>query len=101
MSAAAKAAGPDAAKKLEAADRYTRAFMGTSKETLQKIVNFDADEKAFRYVMAQTRDGANLRARLRRNFSAEEWDTVAATALKRPGMARARKERRGEGKAGG
>ena len=88
MSAAAKEAGPEAAKKLAVADRFTRAWMNTTNKTLQKIVKFETDERAFNFVMSSTKDGANQLARLQRNFTAEEWDTVAGTVLGRMGLAR-------------
>lgn len=89
MSEAAQATGPEAAKKLAAADRYTRMFMNTSAQTLDKIARFDADERAFEFAMTSSRDGGTALARLRRNFEPEEWDTVAATTLSRMGLARA------------
>lgn len=88
LSAAAKTAGPDAAKALETADRYTRMFMTTTAKTLDKISKFDADERAFDFAMSAARDGGTALSRLRRNFQPEEWDTVAATVLNRLGMAR-------------
>lgn len=88
MSAAAKAAGPDAAKKLAVADRYTRMYMGEVADTMQKIVRFDADENAFRFAMQASRDGGSALSKLRRNFKPEEWDTIAATVLNRLGQAR-------------
>lgn len=87
MSDAAKAAGPEAAKTLAVADRYTRAFMATASKTLEKINRFDADEKAFRFALQSARDGGTALTRLRRHFQPEEWDTVAATVLARMGRA--------------
>ncbi len=87
MSAAARAAGPEAARKLALADRYTRLFMNTAAKTLDKIDRFDADEKAFNYIVSLSKDGAGLLGRLRRQFEAEEWDAVAATVLHRLGQA--------------
>ena len=88
MGAAARQASPKAAKKLDVADRFTRLFMNTSNKTLEKIAKFDADEKAFNFVMSTTKDGAQMLARLRRHFTPEEFDTVAATVLGRLGLAR-------------
>ena len=88
LSTAAKQAGPEAAKKLAVADRFTRIFMNTSAKTLEKINRFEADERAFDYVASLTKDGAQMLARLRRHFEPEEWDTVAATVLSRMGQAR-------------
>jgi hypothetical protein len=87
MSDAAKAASPEAAQKLAVADRYTRMFMNTAAKTLNKIGAFDTDERAFRYAMSAAKDGGTTLSRLRRNFTPEEWDTVAATVLNKMGLA--------------
>lgn len=89
MSATAKAAGSDAAKALEKADRYTRMFMNTSAKTMEKIAKFDADERAYDFALQASRDGGSGLARLRRNFEPEEWDTIAGTVLGRMGLSRA------------
>lgn len=89
MSAAAQAAGPEAAKKLQIADRFTRFFMQTAAKTLEKIDKMDADERAFEFAIQSARDGGSGLARLRRHFLPEEWDTVAATVLNRMGLATA------------
>ena len=89
MSNAAKAAGPEAASKLGIADRFTRTWLNTVGETLKKIDKFDTDERAFNYVMSATKDGAIMLARLRRQFTGEEWDTVSGTVLSRLGQASA------------
>jgi len=85
---AAKAAGPEAAKKLAVADRYTRLFMSTASKTMQKLADFDADEKAFSFAMQSAKDGGTALARMRRHFTPDEWDTVAGTVLGRMGLAR-------------
>lgn len=87
MSAAAKAVSPDAAKKLAVADRFTRMWMNTAAETLNKIGRFDTDEAAFRYAMSTIRDGGTALSRMARNFTPDEWDTVAASVLNRMGQA--------------
>lgn len=87
MSAAAQAAGPEAAKKLAVADRFTRQFMTTASKALEKINRLDSDEKAFNFAMSAAKDGGTGLARLRRHFLPEEWDTVAASVLGRMGRA--------------
>lgn len=87
MSAAAKAAGPDAAKKLAVADRFTRQWMNTAARTMEKINRFEGDERAFNFAFQSGRDGGTALARLRRNFLPEEWDTVSASVLARLGKA--------------
>lgn len=87
LSAAAKAAGPGAAKKLEAADAFTRKWMENSAKLMQKIDRFDADEKAWRFAMSSARDGGTTLQKLRQQFEPEEWDVVAGTVLSRLGKA--------------
>jgi hypothetical protein len=87
MKAAATITSEEAKRKLAVADRYTRAWMNTAATTLEKIGKFNTDEQVFRYAMAGTRDGGTVLARLRRQFAPEEWDTVAASALERMGLA--------------
>lgn len=87
MSAAAQSAGSNASHALKAADRYTRQFMTTALKMMEKIDNFDADEKAFRFAIQSARDGGTVLQRMRQNFLPEEWDIVAASVLKKLGAA--------------
>lgn len=87
LSAAAQAAGPEAAERLATADRFTRQWMNTAAKTMQKLAAFDADEKAFRFAMTASRDGGTGLARMRRHFLPEEWDVVAGSVLSRLGKA--------------
>ena len=89
MSGIARSAGPDAACKLETADRYTRAFMKTALQTLDKFSKSDPDEKAFAYLMSAAKDNAMALQRLRRQFTPDEWNSVAGSVLRQIGLARA------------
>lgn len=85
MSDAAARAGPEAAAAIKSADAMTRRFMTESADLLKKIDNFGGDDRAFRFVMQSARDGGRTLARMRGQFTAEEWDTVAASVLGRMG----------------
>lgn len=87
MSNAAAATSDEAAKKLAVADRYTRIWSNTTQTMINKIGKFDADEKAYKFALAASRDGGTSLSRLRGVFTPEEWDTVAATVLDRLGQA--------------
>lgn len=87
MTNAARASGGRAEKMLRTADRYTRRFVNTTADTLNKIGKFDTDEQAFRYAMNSANDGGTILARLRGNFEVEEWDIVAASVLNKLGKA--------------
>ena len=85
ISEAAARAGPEAAHKLKKADRATRMFMKTSADTIDKINRFDAEERAFKYVLSGAKDGASRLERLKRNFKPEEWDTISASIIRKLG----------------
>ena len=85
ISEAAARSGDDVARKLKVADRYTRTFMKNSAKTFDKIHKFDAEERAFKFATAAANDGGSSLALLRRNFEPEEWDTVAASVLRKLG----------------
>ena len=76
-----------AAQKLKAADRFTRMWMNTAKDTMEKIVRFDADEKAFKFALNSGRDGGSALTRMKRHFTKEEWDVVSASVLNQLGNA--------------
>lgn len=85
ISEAAAKAGPEAAQKLKKADRATRMFMKSSAETIDKINRFDAEERAFKYVLSGVKDGASRLDRLKRNFKPEEWDVISASIMRKLG----------------
>lgn len=87
LGAAAKATSDEAADRLTAADEAFRLWKVGSEELLDKLVKFDADEKAWKFVWNSARDGGTALTKLRSHFTNEEWDTVAATFLNRLGQA--------------
>lgn len=88
MSAAAKLGGKEAESALQLADRYTRAQMAKNIPLLKKVIELDADEKAFQYATGLSKEGGTRLAQLRNNFQPQEWDSVAATVLNRLGQAK-------------
>lgn len=87
LSAAARQAGPEAADRLTAADEATRLWKTGSEKLLKKLVAFDADEKAWKFVWNSARDGGSALTKLRGHFTESEWDTVTATFLHKLGQA--------------
>lgn len=90
---AARAAGPDAERKMVLHDRYVR-FMRNDADgrvpplqTLQKIVDTGTDAQAFSYALQGSKDGTQRLARLRASFKPEEWDVVSSTVFDRLGRA--------------
>ncbi len=90
---AARAAGPDAEKKMQLHDRYVRFMRNDANgrvpplETLQKIVDQKTDAQALTYALQGAKDGSQRLAQLRASFKPEEWDTVSATVFDRLGRA--------------
>ena len=89
MSGVTRSVGPDAARALDVADRYTRAFMNTALQTLDKFNKYDPDEKAFAHLMSAGHDNAMALQRLRRQFTPDEWNSVAGSVLRQIGLAKA------------
>lgn len=84
---AAKAAGPDAEKALATHDRYIRLNRNINLPTIQKIVDQQTDEQAFKYAMGLAKDGGSRLFALRRNSRPEEWDVVSSSVFGRLGRA--------------
>lgn len=85
IEAAAGAVGPDAAKALKTADRYTRYNLSVNAPALDKVVEAGSDEAAFNYAMGAAKDGGTRLRALRRNMPKEQWDTVSATVFENLG----------------
>lgn len=88
IKATAQKAGPDAAKALELADRYTRFNMSGNIPVLQKIVDTGTDAQAFEFAMRGAKNGGEQLRVLKRNFKPDEWDQLAGTVLGRMGRAK-------------
>lgn len=85
---AADLAGPKARKALDTHDRYVRFNRSVNLDVLDKIDKLGADEKAYKFAMSGAKDGGSRLRTLRRNFTTEEWDTVAATAFENLGRSK-------------
>lgn len=83
----ARAAGPDAERSINVANRHTRLWENTAAELMRDLARSDADEKAFRAAMAGAFDGGTSLNRMRRHFLPEHWDVVAGSVLGRLGRA--------------
>lgn len=77
----------DAAKALDVHDRYVRYNNNINLPDLNDLAKKDA-EMAFDFVMNRSKDGGVKLSRLRKNFTQEEWDVVAATTIRRMGTAK-------------
>lgn len=87
ISAAAKAVGPKADKTLQRADRYYRRNKTQNIEFLDKIIANKTDEQIANLALRGVQHGASTITRLRRNFTRDEWKTVAASTLNSLGKA--------------
>jgi hypothetical protein len=85
MSAAAQAANPSGAAKLAKADADYAKFKEGASKTLEKIKKYDADEKAFDYIMLSANskgpEGVKALQRLREQFNDQEWGDVVASVF--------------------
>jgi len=87
MTNVATEAGDSASKAMSRADNFKRAFETTSRDTLNKILKYDAEEKAYKFAISASKDGGTSLSKLRKLFTKEEWDDVSATVLSQLGDA--------------
>ena len=86
MGAAARQAGPDAARAVSVADRYTRFNRTQNLPALEKVLDKGTDQQIYGMLFpASGRPDAQLLARVRRNMTRDEWNAVSATVLDRMG----------------
>jgi len=85
----AEQVSPEAAKMLKTADRYTRIYETQYRQTMNKIMQYDAEEKAYNFALSGAEYGGSMLGKLKTLFKPEEWDTVSASVLNKLGKASA------------
>jgi hypothetical protein len=88
MEQAAQNAGPDAERLMKAHDRYIKLNQNVNMPTLNAVARTGDDAAALNWAMSGAKDSGQRLARLRRNMTPEEWDTVAGSVLNRLGRAK-------------
>lgn len=53
---------------------------------LAKVIDMDAPEKIYRFLVNERKDGATIIAKMRTEFTDEEWQDVSATVLNKMGF---------------
>lgn len=81
----ARAAGGDIARQYDEAVKFTRQWNEANKELFRKIIRTDAPEKAFRYAINSSKDGGTQLARLKKEFTDDEWRSISASILHKMG----------------
>lgn len=89
MSDTAVSASAKAGKMLSRADKITKTWMNDAGLLMQKIDKMDGDGRAFKFLMTSSRDGGRTIAKMRGNFTDDEWDTITASLLNQMGKATA------------
>jgi hypothetical protein len=73
------------ARKFEETIAFTREWKEANKELFKKLLRTDAPEKAFRYAMNSSKDGGTQLARLKKEFTEDEWNSISASILHKMG----------------
>jgi hypothetical protein len=89
LASVAEQVSPQAAKMLKTADRYTRIYETQYRQTMNKIMKYDAEEKAYNFALGGAEYGGSMLKKLKTLFQPEEWDTVSASVLNKLGKATA------------
>ena len=64
---------------------FTKHFKTEYDDLLQKMVDFDAPEQGYRYVLNSKKDGGTSFRRLQEQFTPTEWADVSATIVQKMG----------------
>jgi hypothetical protein len=88
LESAADAAGPEARRTFDTANRYYRFNMERNVTVLDKVLNKQWDQQALGFALEGGKQGGQQLYALRRNMQAQEWDAVASTVLARMGQAK-------------
>ena len=87
IKAAADAAGPDAKKAWETANRYARTNLKNRVPALEDIAA--KSDKAYKWLMQGSNDTGARLAIMRSNLKPDEWDEIVSTTIQRMGRATA------------
>ncbi len=77
--------GSDTIKQFDETIAFTRNWNQNNAALLEKLVDLDAPEKAFRYVMNTRKDGGTILRKLQNEFSKDEWDDISSTVIQKMG----------------
>ena len=64
---------------------FTRNFKTEYDDFLNKVIDFDAPEKGYRFLLNSKKDGGTYFKKLRDQFKDEEWQDVSATIIQKMG----------------
>lgn len=64
---------------------FTRGFKQEYDDFLNKIVDYDAPEKGFRFLMNSRKDGGTWFKKLKDQFTPDEWKDVSSTIIQKMG----------------
>lgn len=90
MRLAAEAAGPDAVKAFERANKFYRAGQGRIDNVIKDVANAKTETSAYNKIVGMTLDNSprgSVKAltQLKKSLPKEEWSTVSSTILKKLG----------------
>ena len=64
---------------------FTKRWNEEHRDLFEKLVDMDAPEKAFRYMMNTRKDGGTILRKLESQFTKKEWDDISSTVVKKMG----------------
>lgn len=74
-----------AADDFKTAMEFTKGFKSEYDDVLNKMIDYDAPEKAYRFLLNSRKDGGTYFNKLREQFTKEEWSDVSATVIQKMG----------------
>lgn len=78
--------GDDVAAQFDDTIRLTREWNETNAKLFRRLTEYDAPEKAYRYMINSSKDGGTMLQRLRTQFTDDEWKDISATVIQKMGF---------------
>tara|TARA_R110000823_G_scaffold307547_1_gene430648 strand:- start:2013 stop:4163 length:2151 start_codon:yes stop_codon:yes gene_type:complete len=77
--------GPEIKDQFKETMNFTKRWNDEHRDLFEKLVDMDAPEKAFRYMMNTRKDGGTILRKLESQFTKSEWDDISSTVVKKMG----------------
>lgn len=80
--------GPALRKQWDETMKFQAQWKAANQDLFDKIVKYDAPERAYRFLMNERTDGGTILTKLKNEFTTDEWADVSATVLQKLGYKR-------------
>jgi hypothetical protein len=78
--------GLEVAEEFDKTMRFQATWKEANQKTFEKITRMEAPERAYRYLINERKDGGTMLAKLKEEFTDDEWGDISSTVLRKMGF---------------